>query len=288
MEFFKRFSLPFLLAVLVACSWLNPLDSLATKQVDAGLKRALISFATARTLNAVISVVQGTQVAVEPAGIGFSLAPGEILDPVNDLVEQFSHLMLVASVSFGVQRVLISVGGHWLVSAALTVVVLLWSLLYFRRHAIPPSLSKVLVVAIVLRLAVPVVTVGTDVIFQNFLSADYAASQNIIEAGAANAKKLGPAVPTAPENQGMLDKMKGWLPQDLNIAARIDSFVQAAEQWPEQMIRLMVIFLLQTLLIPLALLWGLLVFAKSILGWQSAGITHTTKRLPSKAQPERQ
>lgn len=286
MELFKRIALPSLLAVLVACSWLNPLDSLAIKQVDAGLKRALVSFATARALNAVISVAQGTQVAFEPAGVGVNLAPGQALDPVNDLVEQFSHLMLVASVSFGVQRVLISVGGHWLVSMALTAVALFWSLLYFRQQTMPPWLSKILVVTIVLRLAVPVVTVGTDVLFQNFLAADYAASQKIIEAGATDTKKLGPPASTTPENQGLLDKMKGWMPQDVNIGGRIDRFVQAAEQWPEQLIRLMVVFILQTLLIPLALLWGLLVFAKSILGFQSSATPNTIKRLTHKAQPE--
>jgi hypothetical protein len=268
MEFLKRFLLPLCLAALVACSWLSPLDSLATQQIDAGLKRALVSFATARALNAVISVAQGTQIAVEPAGVGFSLAPGQILDPVNDLVEQFSHLMLVASVSFGVQKVLISMGGHWLISTLVTVAALFWSLLYLRQHSMPVWLPKILIIAIVLRLAVPVVTVGTDVLFQHFLAAEYTASQNIIEAGAVNAKKMNPPAVVPPENQGLLEKMKGWVPQDINIAARIDGFVKAAEQWPEQVIKLMVIFLLQTLLIPLALLWCLLAFAKNVLSVQ--------------------
>ena len=43
------------MAAIVVCSWLGPLDAPATEQVDAGLKRALISFATARALNGVIS-----------------------------------------------------------------------------------------------------------------------------------------------------------------------------------------------------------------------------------------
>ena len=54
------------MAAIVLCSWLGPLDTPATEQVDAGLKRALISFATARALNGVISVVQGTQVSAQP------------------------------------------------------------------------------------------------------------------------------------------------------------------------------------------------------------------------------
>ena len=49
------------LAVVLGSAWLAPLDSSASHYAEAGLKRALVSFATARTLNAVISVVQGTQ-----------------------------------------------------------------------------------------------------------------------------------------------------------------------------------------------------------------------------------
>ena len=83
-----------LLALLLG-TWLAPLDKPAMQQVDAGLKRALVSFAAARALNSVISVAQGTEVSVEPLGVGVTLTPGQLLDPVNDLVEQFSNLMLM-------------------------------------------------------------------------------------------------------------------------------------------------------------------------------------------------
>ena len=58
----------FMLGLVVLCAWFVPLDRLATEQVDAGLKRALVSFATARALNAVISVAQGTEIAAHASG----------------------------------------------------------------------------------------------------------------------------------------------------------------------------------------------------------------------------
>ena len=82
------------MAAIVVGSWLSPLDSPATDQVDAGLKRALISFAAARVLNGAISVVQGTQVAVQPFGLGVTLTVGQVLAPVSELVKHFSDLML--------------------------------------------------------------------------------------------------------------------------------------------------------------------------------------------------
>ena len=92
----------FALVAIVALAWAKPLDAIAETQVDAGLKRALTSFAVARVLNGIISVAQGTEIALTPGGIGANLTPGQILDPVNDLVEQFSELMLFASVAFGI------------------------------------------------------------------------------------------------------------------------------------------------------------------------------------------
>ena len=58
-----------IVAAMVVCAWLGPLEAAANRQIDAGLKRALVSFAVARSLNAIISVAQGTQVSVQPLGV---------------------------------------------------------------------------------------------------------------------------------------------------------------------------------------------------------------------------
>lgn len=116
MQTARRIIMALSLATMVFCSWLAPLDSISFQQADAGLKRALISFAAARALNAVISVAQGTEVSVQPLGFGVNFTPGQLLDPVNDIVEQFSNVMLAASVAFGVQKALIGIATYWLIS----------------------------------------------------------------------------------------------------------------------------------------------------------------------------
>ena len=97
-----------ILLLLVAVLAVTPvLDQRAAQNYESLFQRALVTFALARTLNGVISAVQGTEVALQPAGVGVTLTPGELLDPVNDLVERFSWLMLGATVSLGVQQVLL-------------------------------------------------------------------------------------------------------------------------------------------------------------------------------------
>ena len=250
----KRMALALIVAALVACSWLAPLESTANQYVDAGLKRALVSFATARALNAVISVAQGTEIAVQPAGVGVIFTPGQALDPVNDLIEQFANLMLTASVAFGVQKVLLTIGAHWLISLTLTLTALCWASCTLLRHAPPAWLSRLLVVFLMIRFALPVVVIGSDLLFQRFMAADYQASQQGIESVSVQFDKLDPPPATTTE-PGMFDKFKSWATQQTDLKARYAKLKEAAEQATERVIKLMVVFLLQTLVFPVALLW---------------------------------
>ncbi len=239
------------MTVLLLASWLKPMDAPAMQQVDAGLKRALVSFATARALNGAISVIQGTQIGIQPLGIGVTLSLGQVLAPFNELLKNFSDLMLMASVAFGIQKVLISISSYLVILLALTATAIVWAALYVRQHPPPAWLSKLLVILLMLRFAIPVVVLGSDTLSQKFLASDYAASQEVIDTASGQAASVKVAESPMSESSGMLEKFK---------VPKIPDFkemMRAVEQATEHMIKLMVIFLLQTLVIPLLLLWGL-------------------------------
>jgi hypothetical protein len=185
---------------------------------------------------------------------------------VNDLVKHFSDLMLAASVAFGVQKAIIAIGSYWLISAALTVVAAAWSFFYFRRRRVLPWLSKLLVVLLMVRFAVPVVVIGTDVIWHKFLAADYVATQGAIDSASGQAQKLGPPVVAGAESTNLLERAKQWVSGVTDVKARFDDIKLAAERVTEQIIRLMVIFLLQTLILPVLLLWGLYAIVRGLFG----------------------
>ena len=285
-----------LVMVLVALSWSKDLNDAANAQVDAGLKRSLVSFASARALNAVISVVQGTEVVVHPLGLGITLAAGQILDPINDLVEQFSSIMLWASVAFGIQKLLLTIGATWTVSAAVTGLALVWAVLFWFDKA-PQVLSRVLVLAVFLRLVMPLTTLGSAYVFEKFLAADYASSLLDLNTTGAELKKLnGGAAATAPAPQSgvqtpatpgpssasstpppaasaqkktllsqardLLSDAKDTVSDVLDasaskLQARIDRIQAMAERAAERVITQIVIFLMQTLVVPLVLLFCL-------------------------------
>jgi hypothetical protein len=258
-----------LIATLFASAglaWLPQLDALASERIDAGLKRALITFATARTLNAVISTLQETTLSFQPLGVGLTVAPGQALDPINDLVEQFSTLMLGASVSFGVQKVLISVGGNAWVSTALTLTVLGVSWAIWQRRALPRAAGMVLIGLLVLRFAVPLTILGSDLAFRQLLAEDYRASQQGIAntAGELGRQAASASQAAAPPNESALDRLKraATLP---DLRAYAERMQLAADKAVSDLVRLLVSFLMQTLVFPLLLMGLLLSLAKQAL-----------------------
>lgn len=252
------------LLAAVACAWVPAVQQAADAQVDAGLKRALVAFAAAKTLNAAISVAQGTQVALQPAGVGVGLALGEVLDPINDLVEQFASLMLAASVAFGVQKVLLAVGAHWAISLVLSAAALAWALLHWRGGA-PPWLTRALAVLLVLRFAIPVATIGSDWVFRHFLADDQRQAQAALNTLSAKIDAVADRSAAPAPEPGLLERLKRWSESSgTDLRKRLEELRQAADQASDHIVRLIVVFVLQTMVVPLLLLWAQLKLAARV------------------------
>lgn len=253
----------------VACSWWPAIENVANQQVDAGLKRALVSFGVAKTLNAAISVAQGTEVAFQPVGVGVTVTVGQILDPLNDLVEQFASMMLTASVAFGVQKALLAIGAHWLISAAVTGVAVVWALLWWRGRA-PAWLSRALLVLILVRLAIPVITIGGDWVFHRFLADNYQQAQGELDKISVTASEPAIAVPEKGKNEGLWEKVKRWTEaaESLDVKARLADLQEAVSRATDHVVDLMVVFVMQTIVVPIVLLWALLKVVGGVLFWR--------------------
>ncbi len=187
------------LILVVILAWTGSLDASAKKEIDAGLKRSLVSFTVARGLNALISVAQGTEFSIAPVGFGVTLAPGQILDPANDLIEQFSELMLYASIAFGILKILVTIGGYWIFPTMLTVLAVLWGGLKISGRHPSPLLTKMLIAVIFVRFSVPLVALGNEFVYKQFLEKEYQENQLALETGQSQLESLGSAASSVPE-----------------------------------------------------------------------------------------
>lgn len=239
-----------ILALLLALVWFRPLDTVAEQYTESGLKRAFATFAAARGLNAVISVLQSASVNFQ-IGAGASLQLGAVLDPLDDLVEQFSALMLAATLSFATQRLLIEVSGALLVSVLLTVLFLAWGAFHWKNRAPPGWLPKLALGLLCLRLAVPMAALGSEVTYRLLLESKYETSQ-------AQIKTADVADAEAQSGEGLAERVKRWWTQSADMGKKIEALKARADGWVEHIVRLAAVFIVQTAVLPLLFLWAML------------------------------
>ena len=75
-----------------------------------------------------------------------------------------------------------------------------------------------------------------------------------------------PGAGTAPAEASLTERMRRWWGQGPQIGARFEALKDEANRAVEQVVRLIVVFTLQTLVLPLLLGWALWRAAKALLG----------------------
>lgn len=248
-------------------------DTLGRDYAATALERAFVTWAVARGLNAVISVAQGTEVALEPGGVGVNLTVGEVLDPVNDLIERFSAVMLVATSAIGLQNILLRITGTagfsvLLAAAALGALVVVWVPSLAARERLRAFVLRFLLVTFLLRLAVPFLVIGSSVVFDRFLAAEQQAATAALRQTTSEIEQMTAEDPeVADPDRNMLQRfgdMVGDSIAALNVRERLAELQQRASMTTGHVVDLIVIFLLQTIALPLGFLWLLVQAGKAL------------------------
>ena len=264
------------------------LDKIGLEHTQQGLSRSLVTYGISRGLNGVISVVQGTEIAIEPVGVGMTFTPGQILDPINDLIERFSTIVLISGTAFGVQRVLLEITATPVFSIAVGILIICALLLLWRndrdlnnlqQDSEPPDkiispwirniMYKLALIGLIVRFCVPIVAIASEQFYQVFLAPQFeASSQQLL----ATTQQLNEIQATsqpqaATSDSSLLDSMKALYQSassSLDVKQHLADFKNAAEGISENTIRLMVVFLFQTFILPLGSVWLIFKLLKGV------------------------
>lgn len=253
----SRYLLPVLCILVTVAVWIAPIDMRAGESVDSGMKRAFATFAVARSLNAAISVLQSVEVGGGPILVQGSISPGEALDPANDLVEQFGDLMLAATVSFGIQKVLLEVGAHDSVKWVLSALMLACAGVYVFGKQPGRWFAVLVMIGLMMRFAIPLAVVGSEMMFAAFLEESYEKSR----------QEIGDADELTEREK----KKRSWWPSSKKAdneseSGEVGEAGSKIEEKADYIVQLIVIFVVQTMIFPLLILWALYVFARSLVG----------------------
>ncbi|PRY73212.1 hypothetical protein [Halomonas ventosae] len=214
--------------LVVVISWLGVLDDLARSYVDSATVQSLAAFAVARGGNALISVFQSIQVEPPVVG-GFSIQLGEMLDPLNDLVEQYSSIMKLAIASLIGQKLMVEIFSATLfkVLITLTGVAFCFSL-FFMKGRYSFLLVRWFAFFAMIRLLLVLVVLMNGIVNQAFVD-DYARNEmavveDVYDSVSKDIGSLGKSSGidiTEEEKNRLLQEMEGLEERDADLVSLV-------------------------------------------------------------------
>lgn len=229
------------------------LVEITTEYLDTNMERTAVSFAVSRGVNALVSFLQDADLEMG-VGVSAQFSPGEFLDPLNDMVERFSWLMLLCFTVIGVEKILFeifqSIGFLLLAFSSLFFLLCIWWEKVFKYSKI---FVKLVFLGLILILWIPAQAVIGDTIHNNYLKSDYEQAQTFLKQHDSK-KEI--------ESTSWFGDMKNML----SVKERVKNLKNAAEEYYDKIMNLIVIFTLESIILPLITLFAGLKMLSFIFG----------------------
>jgi hypothetical protein len=254
-------------------------DTKAMALLDASFDRAMVAFGLAKALNAVISLIQGTELSLTPVGIGLNFSVGEVLDPFNDIVERFSWVMLFSSVALGIEKLLLIFSSKLFLQIAVAVsgviaLALLW-IKQLKNSFFLAYTLKIFLFLLILRFSAVVFVYSSQMLYDSLLQNEYLHATQVVATTKTELEDIqqkNKAILESKKEQGFFDSLEGrykGVLESLNISQQLDSLQKSIDDATRNIITLITVFVFQTVLFPLLFLWLMLLLIRWIFGYEN-------------------
>ena len=137
------------------------------------ISKAGLAYATCRAINASVSIIKDSTLQLEPAGLGVSLAVGQIVDPVDDMAERLSDVLVTAITSLGVQKLAYEISIS-LAPQLFAVFLFIFSIVQWFENGRCLYLQKItiqfLIIVAVLRFCLPLSSLANSYLYTNYFA----------------------------------------------------------------------------------------------------------------------
>jgi len=248
-------SIAIVIVILVGLSSARTLDDYVDDYTSEAITNAAISYATARGINALVSTLQSSEVEVGVLVSG-SITIGEVLDPLNDMIERFSTVMTWVLASLAAQKILLLLASHQLflyLVAVLGISALL--LLYHGRSQAQSLVFRCFLVVVFLRFALGLAVALNSGVDYLFLDQQLHSNDRQIENFQSGIMRIDADAGSDDIRDSVIDFWRSISLADLQqkISHGIESFIN-----------LIAIYLLKTILLPLGFFYALLLVIRQL------------------------
>lgn len=246
-------------------------------KTDAYFKEAMtkagLAYATCRVINASVSIVKESTLQLEPAGIGVSLAIGQALDPIDDMTERLSDVLVTAITALGTQKLAFEISltlAPPIFAFFLCILSLLVWLDSDRIAGLQKNLLRILVLIAVARFCLPISSLANEFIHRHFFAAQIAQANAELALGSAGLEQLKEF--SLPEMDGLLGTIENstrlLAQKSTALKDALGSAVHNMGEMIENLLRLTFlyvgIFLIQVILLPILSFWFLVKIANTL------------------------
>jgi len=166
--------------------------------------------------------------------------------------------MLLASVAFGVHKVLLAIGSEVAAACLVTAVGLLWLALRLTKDTARPILSDVLLILRLFRFAVPAMVITSDLLFDHFLADTYRGGQQALDDSSneppeveGESTELSDHLAQSKQVNSLSSFLDGLaLPSMTMPQSPVETIKQKAAESVSHIIDVIVVFILHVLVIP--------------------------------------
>ncbi|WP_066160924.1 hypothetical protein [Aliarcobacter skirrowii] len=261
---FVKISILILSIFIIFASSSVVVNESAKDVIDRSFNQALIVFGSAKALNAVISLAQGTEINLPFVVV----AVGEVLDPINDLVEQFSLIMLASLVSLGIQKILLNFVSNDFFNLTFIISILVFNIFLFLKfkniESIKNMALKLTLILLFLRFSIPFVAYLNEYSYDYFIKPQYNIEQlnETILSTKDEISKIN-LESVEEKESGFFEKFRQKFDMTF-YEKKVDEYKDAVDSSSDNIVDLIIVFIFQTILLPLFYLFVFYILLKKL------------------------
>lgn len=250
------------------------LDSTADNYFKESITKAGVAYASCRIVNASISVIKESDLSLEPAGIGISIALGQALDPIDDMTERLSNVLVTAITALGVQKLAYEISRS-LAFPTIGFLLIITSLLIWVEQKWVEKINrcfiKIVLIILIARFCLPISSMANDFLHSHFFDEQITTANNELSYVTKELDKLKEF--TLPETNGIIGtfsnsasylKQKTYELKDA-ITVTLNNMGEIIENLLKLTFLYVSVFIFQVIILPVVVFWGLIKGMDSLL-----------------------
>jgi hypothetical protein len=251
------------------------LDEKADDYFSDAMTGAGLAYGVCRVVNASVSVIKESQIQIEPAGLGVSLAAGQVLDPLDDMTERASDILITAIISLGIQKIAYELCVEFAPALIALAAAVLAASLFFRgdRGRRMQALTlKIIIILAAARLCLPISAVISSCLDDHYFSPRITKIKNELTMNSPEMERLKDM--RMPEVDGFIGTVKSgtnFLNEKMtDLGAAFKLLIRNMSVMVSNLLELsylyVALFLIQVVLLPLGAFWCLARLANTLCG----------------------